>query len=259
MSVLARLSQYFQEISEALASEKKASAVFKNTSDAGTAREDLLLGFLTRHLPKRCDVIKGGFIFDSLGNESRQIDLIVINDLTLQFRHFNQSNKSFSCVEGCYAAISVKSSLDKKNLDDALSNLASVPPMPPMQLNPLIGRQDRFQELPCKVIFAFDALEASTLTQHLREYLAANPQFSQERRADLIIVNGQYVIAKAGPDGGRTRDGQPLPPYAYYPMKFDSVGSFGLVLLLTKIQNAANFGSQVLFDFSEYADALPYG
>ena len=50
-----------------------------------------------------------------------------------------------------------------------------------------------------------------------------------------------------------------LPPNAYYPMTFDGIGAFGLITLLTKIQNAANFGNHMFFDFAGYADALPYG
>ena len=116
--VFERLRDYFQGIADAFAADRSASAIFPLGTDSGTAREDLLLAFLKSHLPTRCSVVKGGFIFDAAGNESKQIDLLVTNDLTLQFRQFHgaadQIGKSFNCVEGCYAAISVKSTLDKR-------------------------------------------------------------------------------------------------------------------------------------------------
>ena len=259
--VLARVRDYFQSVSDSLGGEKEASGVFPNRSDAGATREDLLADFLRRHLPTRCRVIKGGFIFDSLGNESRQMDLIVTNDLTLQFGQFGDghSGKSFNCVEGCYAAIAVKTTLDRDQLRDGYLNLASIPPMPEPALNPSIGPQPRFKELPLKVLFAFDGIEGATISAHLQESLAANAEIPQERRVDLVIVNGKYIISRAGPSGGKTRDGQALAPYSYYAATFEGVGAFSLIVLLTKIQNAANFGTHVMFDFSDYGDALPYG
>ena len=116
MDIFTRLRNYFQNIADSMDAEKRSSSVFPNMSDLGTAREDILKEFLKKHLPIRCEVIKGGFIFDSLGNESKQIDLIITNDLTLQFKQFddiNSTGKSFNLIDGCYGAISVKSTLDK--------------------------------------------------------------------------------------------------------------------------------------------------
>jgi len=102
---------------------------YYNKSDIGTLREDLLFDFLESHIPTRCNVIKGGFVFDSTGSKSSQIDLMVCNDQTFQFKKSGDNNnktKSFNCVEGCYAVISVKSYLNKAALIDSLQNLASV-------------------------------------------------------------------------------------------------------------------------------------
>ena len=70
-------------------------------------------------------MINGGFIFDSTGSKSRQIDLMVCNDQTFQFKKSGNDNKikSFNCVEGCFAVISVKSFLNKVALIDSLQNL----------------------------------------------------------------------------------------------------------------------------------------
>jgi hypothetical protein len=119
---LERIISHFQTESETIASLARGKIIYANDSDKGTSREDILLDFIDRHLPNRFKIIKGGLIFDSRGNESNQIDLIITNDLTLQFSEFagHRFGKSFNCLEGCIAVISVKSRLDKDGIIDSL-------------------------------------------------------------------------------------------------------------------------------------------
>ncbi|MGH9982506.1 MAG: DUF6602 domain-containing protein [Nitrososphaeraceae archaeon] len=113
------LTTHFQNQADRLDREKET--ILENRPDIGDLREDVLLDFLKRHLPIRCVPIKGGFIFDHKGNRSSQIDIIITNDSTLQFISTLSSTfaKSFSCIEGCHAAISVKSKLNKSTLLEA--------------------------------------------------------------------------------------------------------------------------------------------
>ena len=257
-----RLRDYFQGIAEGLADDKSASRVFPNPTDAGVSREDLLVGFLIAHLPKRCEAIKGGFIFDSEGNESRQIDLIITNDLTLQFKQFDkagQLGKSFNCVEGCYCAMSVKTTLDRSSILDALENFASIPPMPDMQgrLNPSLSNREQFQDLPYKVVFAFDGLAGETALGHLDRFYegSATPQ---NRRPDLIVVNNKYAIVHVGAEGGQTRGGSAVLPNTFHLVEAPYVGAYALIYLLTKIQTSANYGSQLLMTFDSYLHKIPF-
>ncbi len=262
MLLFERLRDYFQGIADGLADDKSASKVFQNPTDAGISREDLLAGFLTAHLPKRCEVIKGGFIFDSEGNESRQIDLIITNDLTLQFKQFDKPGllgKSFNCVEGCYCAISVKTRLDGPSLSDALSNLASIPPMPDTvgRLNPMLGGWERFQDLPCKVIFAFDGVAPKTVLEHIERFYE-DSLVPENRRPDLIIVNNSYAIIHVGGKGGETRRGSKIAPYTFHAVQSVEVGAYSLMFLLAEIQVAANYGSQILMTFDPYLNKIPF-
>ena len=257
-----RLRDYFQGIADGLAGQRSASAVFPNPTDAGISREDLLIEFLIRHLPKRCEAIKGGFIFDSEGNESRQIDLIITNDLTLQFKQFDgsgQLGKSFNCVEGCYCAISVKTRLDGQSLSDALSNLASIPPMPDLagRLNPMLEGQQSFQDLPYKVIFAFDGVAPKTVLKHIEKFYE-NSLVLENRRPDLIIVNNNYAIIHVGGKGGETRGGSKIAPYTFHSVQRLDVGAYSLMFLLAEIQVAANYGSQILMTFDPYLNKIPF-
>jgi len=262
MTVFVRLRNYFQEIANALDDEKQASSIFPNPIDAGTSREDILIEFLIRHLPKRCEAIKGGFIFDSLGNESKQIDLIVTNDITLQFRQFDkggQQGKSFNCVEGCYCAISVKTTLDKPNLADSLTNIASIPPMPDLgnQINPYIKGKEVFLDLPYKVIFAFNGVASKTLLSHIDEFYAQTP-VPENRRPDLIVINNKYAVVHVGPNGGILRNGMEIAPFTFFCLEHNYIGAYALIYMLTEIQKASAFGSQIILKFDEYVDKIPF-
>jgi hypothetical protein len=72
------LTTHFQNQADRLDREKET--ILENRPDIGDLREDVLLDFLKRHLPKRCVPIKGGFIFDHKGNRSSQIDIIITNE-----------------------------------------------------------------------------------------------------------------------------------------------------------------------------------
>ncbi|MGQ0795419.1 MAG: DUF6602 domain-containing protein [Nitrosopumilaceae archaeon] len=87
---------HFQAESNKLEDQRQSSAIFKLGSDSGTLRESSFLDFLIRYLPKSCNVISGGFIFDSKENHSKQIDIIVTSDLSLQFLYANREKKAFS-------------------------------------------------------------------------------------------------------------------------------------------------------------------
>jgi hypothetical protein len=256
--VLERLRNYFQDIADIMAGEKAASSIFPNSSDAGMTRETIFKRFLENHLPKRCEVIKGGFIFDSIGNESNQIDVIVTNDLTLQFK---QSEKSFNIVEGCYAAVSVKTMLDKHGLEDALTNLASIPQMPsdaPNMVNLYENYKKAVINLPISIVFAFEGVQLETTLINIETFYKGS-NIPQNRRPKLIIVNNKYIIVRIEGEGGSTRGGDKLPPNTFYKMSgMKNIGSFALMYALTKVQAAANIGSHLQLDFDTYLEAISF-
>lgn len=63
--------------------DREKETILENRPNIGDLREDTLLDFLKRHLPKRCVPVKGGFVFDHNGNRSSQIDIIITNDSRL--------------------------------------------------------------------------------------------------------------------------------------------------------------------------------
>jgi hypothetical protein len=261
-NIFIRLRDYFQNIAISLDDEKRTSNIFPNPSDKGATREDILIEFLIHHLPKRCEAIKGGFIFDSLGNESNQIDLLVINDLTLQFNQFESNvtqGKSFNCIEGCYCAISVKSSLDKKELEDSLLNISSIPQMPNLEdkINPFISGKEKVQDFPFKIVFSFSGPSYDTTMQNMMEFYDHH-EIPENRRPDMIIVNNKYFIIHIGNKGFTLADGTNLPPFTYCPVISEYIGSYSLMFMLTHIQKASVFGSNILIDFEKYVNKIKF-
>lgn len=93
--------------------------------ELGTGREEIVRQFLRAYLPKRFDVATG-FAFDSKGNVSRQLDIIIANALVCP-RFETAGGKRFYPCESVVAVGQVKSSLTSvEALHEALDNLQSV-------------------------------------------------------------------------------------------------------------------------------------
>jgi hypothetical protein len=152
-----RLRGYYENVAAVLRGEADTAGIFPNSSDIGLAREKLYVDFLKLHVPAKCNVFLGGFLFDLDGAESRQLDVIIATDLAPRFDLHNRdgAGKSFAPVEGALAVASIKSTLNKHELEDALSGLASIPPT-----RSLSGRQAlgftiaNYPDWPYKIVYA---------------------------------------------------------------------------------------------------------
>jgi uncharacterized protein DUF6602 len=253
------LLDHFQDCANTLASEARGDRIFPNTSDSGSERENDLFKFLNNHIPFRCKVIKGGFIFDSNGNESDQIDLIITNDLTLQFRKSeNDKEKSFNCIEGCYAAISVKSYLNKEGLIKSVDNLRSIPTEKKIKVNPYITNPQQLIDLtPQRIIFAYDGDSLETINGHLYDYYSTH---HLDRRApDMIIVNNSFYIFRAGAEGVKLPTGEYIPPNIYAKIgkiQNANIGAASLIQMIARIQTVSIPSPYMEIDFNEYLKKL---
>lgn len=125
-----RLRKYYTKVAEVLRGEADAASVFANTTDIGMSRKLAYAEFLKQHAPSKCNVFLGGFLFDDDGAESKQLDIIITTDTAPCFNFHNKdgAGKSFSPVEGTLGVVSVKSTLNRAELFDALGGIASIPP-----------------------------------------------------------------------------------------------------------------------------------
>lgn len=254
-----KLIEYYKDIADSIQSLAKAAGVHDNKSDIGSLRENLLFNFLEAHIPTRCNVLKGGFVFDSTGSKSRQIDLMVCNDQTFQFKQSGDNNKSqaFNCVEGCYAVISVKSYLNKTGLIDSLQNLASVSTIKKIKINPFVtNSQDLINQMPLRIIFAYngDSLESINKTCKMYyDYCKKNGIV--EPMPDYILVNNEYYLSRAGVLGDKSPTGEIIPHGQYTMIQKESdpsVGAMGLFLLINRIMTVSTVSPYMEIDLNEY-------
>ncbi len=93
--------------------------------EVGIARERLLVAFLRRFLPERYG-IDTGFVVDTRGNISKQIDIVIYDKVISPIFELPGNIKYFPCE--CVVAVGeVKSTItNRKTLSDALGKLKSV-------------------------------------------------------------------------------------------------------------------------------------
>lgn len=192
-----RLRDYYLQVAKVLRGEAEAGAIFPNPTDVGQAREKVYAEFLRQHAPSKCNVFLGGFLFDEDGNESRQMDVIVTTDTAPRFNFHNSdgSGKSFSTLEGTLGVASIKSTLDKKQLYEALDGMASIPPMASIAGRiPQTFSIPNYSEWPYKIIYASNGIHGNTIFAHLNAYYKEHREIPISRRPDVIHVAGKYTI-----------------------------------------------------------------
>ncbi|NCT85464.1 MAG: hypothetical protein GXC94_20110 [Comamonadaceae bacterium] len=252
-----RLRAYFETVAAVLRGEADAAAMFPNSSNVGAARERIYAEFLRQHAPSKCNVLLGGFLFDEDGAESKQLDIIVTTDTAPQFNFHNRdgAGPSFSPVEGTLAVVSVKSTLDKAQLHDALQGLASIPATRPLgtRVNPNL-RISGYEDWPLKVVYASRGIAANTLLEHLNAFYREHPEIPPTRRVDFIHVAGNCFIVKLR-EGmqvmdratGQLADQPPLGAYQLFNLHPDMSA---LIWMVEELQTRASAATHILFKYN---------
>lgn len=196
-----RLVKYFQRVSEALRGEADALMVFPNPADIGSSREGIYAAFLRQHVPSKCNVLFGGFLFQVDGTESGQLDVIITTDTTPRFEFVNRTGhgKSFSALEGALAVATIKSSFEKQDIYDSLNNIASIPPMQPLgnrfPHNLKALNQDDYADWPYKIVFAYrGGISAERIHQHILHFYEQRPDIPIGRKPNIIHVAGTCMV-----------------------------------------------------------------
>jgi Domain of unknown function (DUF6602) len=243
-----RLRDYYEKVGEVLRGEAAAATIFPNSIDIGTSRERIYAEFLRQHSPSKCNVFYGGFLFDEVGNESKQIDVIITTDTCPQFNFHNPDGegKTFTCVEGTLACASIKSFLDKAQIEDALNNLGSIPPT--MKLDgrviPLVQIKN-YEDWPFKVLYASNGLKADTIVGHLQSFYAAHPTIPKCRMPNLIHVAGKYLILRV--QEGVLLDG--IPPSKDFCLSERNPDIQAIIWTINGIQERASGSNYILFRY----------
>ncbi len=243
-----------------LRGEADSASIFPNTTDIGISRERIYAEFLKSHLPSGCKVLFGGFVFNLEGNMSNQIDLIIIGDSNPQFNFHNQEGygKSFACIEGTLAVVSIKSDLTSSELNDALENIASLPDKEPLgsKANPFMNIPD-YEDWPYKVIYSPKGMTMENLIGKIDDFCKANPNLSVTKMPNLIHVGGRGCVIRTNPMGAKTRGEDDIPPNTFYG-QYDTTDVYGLSQAVIRIQEHALAAKHILFSYGQMIDKIPF-
>ena len=252
-----RLRNYYLKVAEVLRGEADAASIFPNATDIGISRERIYADFLRQHAPSKCNIFLGGFLFDDNGVESKQLDVIVTTDTAPRFDFHNREGggKSFSPVEGTLGVASIKSMLDRAQLEDALFSIAAIPAMKSLEGRVSITiRITNYDDWPYKIVYATRGLEGETILGHVNSFYAQHPDIPTTRRPHLIHVSGKYVIMRAVPEmtlmstAGRPEEGLKVGTYFLITRDPDLQG---IVWALDGLQQNAAASAQIFFSYGD--------
>lgn len=191
---MARLRDYFNSVSDQLAARSTLAGQVPHRPSIGDNRERVLIEFLERHSPRRLRPFRGGHAFGWDESESRQIDIMLSNDSTLSF---DDELRTFVPIETLGAAISVKSTLDRASVTDALENLASIPAMNPRLIQVEGQGFERFAaSFPRLFVVAYDSYAPETCREDVDAFYQHRPSIPENRRPTFIIGGQRFFLAR---------------------------------------------------------------
>jgi hypothetical protein len=190
------------------------------------------------------------------------LPLIVTTDTTPRFNFQNKDGqgKSFAPVEGTLAVASIKSTLDKKELENALAGLASIAPTVSLdgRVAPAL-RIPNYDDWPYKIIYASDGISAESLLSHLNAFYLDNPAIPFGRRPNVIHVSGKYVVFRAIPgmcvlnDGENETNDMELGTFQHFTQDPDLQA---ILWVLDRLQARATSSAHILYSYSDITNRL---
>ncbi|ODV56329.1 MULTISPECIES: DUF6602 domain-containing protein [Lysinibacillus] len=173
----------FRNISKQLISDFDISAQINHSGIKGTYREDTLKKFLLNgRIPKRFSIGSGEIIGPN-HDVSKQCDLIFYDGDNCPVLMFGDSFHVYP-AESVFGIIEIKSSLGKKELTDALANVAAFKSMVPFDSN---------ATRPFGIIFAYSLSSNSldSLEKNLKEYESKNVT---DLWPNMVVVLNEGII-----------------------------------------------------------------
>lgn len=149
------LNKLFNSIERTMLARFEESGFIRHSGDKGENREEFLIEFLKKHLPKRYGVAKGEVITKD-GSRSHAIDIIIYDAVNCPILYSEKT--SILPIEGVYGIIEVKSSLSKAEFDDAAAKITSFKRLAPRDLAVITTREYAtvdWSSRPFGIIFGF--------------------------------------------------------------------------------------------------------
>lgn len=233
-----------------------------NALEFGTNREEIVREFLSLHLPKRFGV-STGFVFDSTGAVSRQID-VVIYDCNNCPRFETVGGKYFFPCEAVVGVGQVRSRINSRGeFLDALENLKSVKVLDRSadeeNFDPRTGRSMDHKQVHLDQIFSFlfvidECIQEELLRRTLFEHIAEN---ERHLWPNIVFCFDKYLLTYSCVFGVC-----PNPMDAFAISVTDDISRSELLLyfyrLLARAINVTTVGSFSYLKYLEHPSEWPF-
>ena len=183
-----------------------AERLVAHPGELGQGREEILRAFLRAYLPRRFEV-SSGFAFDSRGEVSQQLDIVIFDSLTCPRFETSGGTRYFPC-EAILAVGQVKSSIrGRKQLAPALANLESAKRLDRSadgkatdhrSGDPLDPLQNHLDQIFTFLFVTGRCLEPSSLQHAFTEHVLTVPAHTW---TNLIIAFGHALVTFCCDDG----------------------------------------------------------
>lgn len=182
------------------------SAIIDHNCSKGTFREQIIKNFLRPFLPG-CYGVSGGQAFDNIGNLSNQLDVVIYDSLFSYIAPYMDDFVYFPC-ESVYGNIEIKSVLNKKSFDDAITNIASlkklsrkgidsyyVNPMKPLEIDNVSWNIQAVNEY-IGIIFAYESVSASKILEYIENGIKDNSIKRENLPNMIVLFKEQKIIVR---------------------------------------------------------------
>jgi len=153
---------------------------------------------------------------------------------------FNLKNQLFSPVEGTLGVASIKSTLDKSQLYNALDGIASIPPTKGLngRVSPLTKIKN-YDDWPYKIVYANKGIKGATIMRHINTFYNGQRNIPINRRPNIIHVAGNFAIIRAD-----LSEDEPTPEYF---LSTEEPDLHAIVCALNGLQQRAMASTKILF------------
>lgn len=180
--------------------------LISHPGELGTEREEVLRSFLRLHLPRRFEV-STGFIFDSAGNLSKQLDIIIADSLVCPRFETPGGKRIYPCE--CVVAVGqVRSSITSvSKLNEALLNLHSAKNLDRSAKGKAIdkkydecidNRENYLHQIFTFVFVTGKSLSIDTIKPEILNYISA---YEPHLWTNVIFALDQYLVTFCCDDG----------------------------------------------------------
>lgn len=179
------------------------SALINHNSSKGSVREYIIKNFLRPFLPK-CYGISGGQAFDFAGNLSKQLDIVIYDDLHSYVAPYMDDFIYFPC-ESIYGNIEIKTKLDNNSFNDAIENIKSMKTLKKeaidgFYVNPIkklsldnIDWDIQVANDYMGIIFAYESVKSETVLNYIEDYVDQG-KISIDYLPNLIVLFKEQKI-----------------------------------------------------------------